>query len=157
MSDQVIRYETEQQYIEYTNHRRWLATGTLVSFPDWAKDPDAYWNAHDAYIQKHPTAVLEMWTILHKEHIDPTTGELLSQDCSYTTLAYENLEIGRDSRQFVRDKEQPDPGTPASPEFNTIEEAQKARALLMQGVSGYYDIKHRSGVVVVDREIKDDK
>ncbi|KKN92452.1 hypothetical protein LCGC14_0209430 [marine sediment metagenome] len=155
MSDQVVRYETEEEYIEYTNHRRWLATGTLVSFPDWAKDPDAYWNAHAAYIQKHPTAVLEMWTLLHKEHIDPGTGELLSQDCSYTTLAYENLEIGKVSRQLVRDNELSDPGTPVSIEFSDIKEAQKMRAFLMQGTPGYYyDIKHRVGVAIIDRETK---
>jgi hypothetical protein len=156
MSDQVIRYETEEEYIKYTNHRRYLATGTLVSFPDWDKDPEAYWNTHDAYIQKHPLAVLEMWTLLHKEHIDPSTGELLSQDCSYDTLAYETLDIGRTSRQLVRDKEQPDPGVPVSIEFDSIEEAQRMRAYLSQGEpEHYYDIKHRTGVAVVTREIKD--
>lgn len=155
MSNQVIRYKTEQEYIEYTNHRRYLATGKPVSFPDWA-DSEAYWAAHDAYVVKHPTAVLEMWTILHKEHINFKTGKLISQDCTYDTLAYADIEEGRASRKLVKDGEQPDPGVPVSTEFNTIEEAERTRALLLQGYSGYYyAIKHLTGVAVISRENKD--
>jgi hypothetical protein len=149
----VIRYATEEEYIEYTNHRRYLSTGKVVKFPDWNTDPDAYWKAHDDYMIKHPIAVLEMWTILHKEQIDYTTGALLSQHCTYDTLAYDNIEEGRVSRKLVKDKEWSDPGVPVSAEFKSPEEAERMRALLMKGEPGYYyDIKHRIGVATIDRE-----
>jgi hypothetical protein len=149
----VIRYATEEEYIEYTNHRRYLSTGKVVKFPDWNTDPDAYWKAHDDYMIKHPIAVLEMWTILHKEQIDYTTGALLSQHCTYDTLAYDSIEEGRVSRKLVKDREQDDPGFPVSAEFKSSEEAERMRALLMKGEPGYYyDIKHRIGVATIDRE-----
>lgn len=153
MSNQVIRYETEQDYIEYTNHRRYLATGELMAFPDWGKDPEAYWKHYDKELQRKPNAVFEMWTILHKEHIDPETGKLITQDCTYDTLGYQDIEEGRASRKIVKEGERPDPGVPVSVEFKDIEEAERTRALLMQGEPGYYyAIKHRVGIAVVDRE-----
>jgi hypothetical protein len=40
-----------------------------------------------------------------------------------------------------------------STEFKTTEQAERMRALLMKGEPGYYyDIKHRAGVAVIDRE-----
>jgi hypothetical protein len=149
----VIRYTTEEEYIEYTNHRRYLSTGRLVNFPEWGKETDAYWKAHDDYMIKHPTAVLEMWTILHKEQINRDTGALISQHCTYDTLAYENIDVGRESRKLVKDREWSDPGVPVSTEFKTTEQAERMRALLMKGEPGYYyDIKHRIGVATIDRE-----
>jgi hypothetical protein len=158
MSYQVIRYDTELEFIEYTNHRRYLATGKLVHFADWDVSTERYWDDYHAYMNKHPLAVLEMWTVLHKERIDTRTGETLSQDCTFDTLAYETIEEGRASRQLVKEQEWPDPGIPVSKEFKTKEEASMMRAYLLQGYSGYYyDLKHRGGVAVVTRESKDVK
>jgi hypothetical protein len=153
VSDQVIRYATEEEYIEYTNHRRYLATGKVVKFPDWKKDPDAYWKHYYDEMAKHHACVFEMWTILHKEQINRDTGALISQHCTYDTLAYDSIEEGRVSRKLVKDREQDDPGFPVSAEFKSSEEAERMRALLMKGEPGYYyDIKHRTGVAVIDRE-----
>ncbi len=151
MSDQVIRYETEEEYLEYTNHRRYLATGMVVKFPHPYEAPEAYWAAFDKARAEHPDAVFESWTILHKEHICSKTGKLLKQDCTYDTLRYDTIEEGQVSRKFVREGELSDPGVPVSVEFNTTEAAERVRALLMQGEPGYYyDIKHRAGVAVVE-------
>ncbi len=153
MSDQVIRYETEQEYLDYINHRRYLATGTLIKFPDPFKEYDAYWAAFDDYRAKHPDAVLENWTILHKQQIDILTGALIGEDCTYDTLVYENLAEGQASRKRAREEERPDPGVPVSVEFKDLSEAERMRALLMQGEPGYYyDIKHRTQIAVIDRE-----
>jgi len=154
VSDQVIRYETEQAYLDYTNHRRYLATGERVLTPDWGSNPDAYWNAHDAYTAAHPGAVQEMWTILLKEHRDPDSGKITRQDVEYHTLAYPTIEEGRASRKLVSEKEWEDPGKVIAT-FDSEEDAQKYIAeVLKQGVGYYYSIRHRTGVAVIDREIK---
>jgi hypothetical protein len=152
----LIRYETEQQYIEYTNHRRYLATGEAMKFPNPQTDPDNYWAHYYKEKARRPGAVFETWTILLREIISPETGAVVRQDCSYDTLMYASIDDARTSRDKVRDEEHPDPGVPVSAKFDTPKEAERLRALLMQGEPGYYyDIKHLTSVAVIDRETED--
>ena len=149
LSDQVIRYATEQEYLDYTNHRIALSTGTQLVFPDPQKDPDEYWKAYYEQRGINPHIILETWTFLESEVIEK--GVQVSQNVHYITFRYDDLEHARASQKQALAKEWPDPGIPVSAEFKTIEEAERMRAILMEGEPGYYyDIKHRTGVAIID-------
>lgn len=151
MSDQVIRYDTKDQYIEFTNHLRDFATGEVMDFPDWKEDPDAYWKLYYERMGENQEQVFEMWTILDDEEIDPETGALECQKVHYETLWYENRDEARRSGERVFLATKLDPGVPCSAEFKSRRQAERMRGLLMHGEPGYYyHIKHRTAVAVVE-------
>ncbi len=154
MSDQVIRYDTKEQYIEFTNHLRSFATGEVVDFPNWGEDPDAYWDIYYERMEQNPDQVFEMWTILEDEDINDD-GSLERQHVRYETLQYADKDEARKSGEAVFLATNPDPGVPCSAEFKSRRQAERMRSLLMKGEPGYYYyIKHRTGVEVVERGAK---
>jgi len=123
----------------------------MKDFPDPKSDPDEYWRQY--YAQKHanPHIILETWTILESEEIEK--GVQVRQHCHFVTVRYDDIEHARASRKQSIARTLPDPGIPVSAEFKNIEEAERMRFLLMEGEPGYYyDIKHRTGVAVVEGE-----
>jgi hypothetical protein len=145
MSDQVIRYATEQEFLDYNNHRIALSTGTRVEFPDPEKEADEYWRVYYEQKGKYPHVIFETWTFLDSEEIEK--GALVRQHCHYITMRYDDLDHARASQKEIKEKTWDDPGFPVSAEFEKIEDAEKVRFLLMEGEPGYYyDIKHRTGV-----------
>jgi hypothetical protein len=146
VSDQVIRYATEQEYIEYTNHRLAFSTGTeMKGFPDPKADPDEYWRQYYEQRGTNPNIIMETWTVLESEEIEK--GALVRQNCHFVTMRYDDIEHARASRKQSLKQEREDPGVPVSAEFGKIQDAEKMRFLLMEGEPGYYyDIKHRTGV-----------
>ena len=148
MSDQVIRYATEQEYLDYTNHRIALSTGTQLVFPDPQKDPDEYWKAYYEQRGINPHIILETWTFLESEEIEK--GALVRQHCHYVTVRYDDIEHAKASREQSLKKEQPDPGAAVSIMFETLEEAERMRAIMLEGEPGYYyDIKHETQVAII--------
>ena len=148
VTDQVIRYATEQEYLDYTNHRIALSSGTRVDFPDPEKETDEYWKVY--YEQKgiYPNAIFETWTFLDSEEIEK--GALVRQHCHYITMRYDDLEHARASQKQSQKNEWPDPGFPVSAEFKEAGEAEKIRALLLEGEPGYYyDIQHKTAVAAI--------
>lgn len=155
MGEKVIRYESEQQYLDYTNHRRYLATGKDMKFPNPQTDPDAYWTMYYREKDKNPEVMLETWTILIREVVDKETGKTLRQDCTYVTLGYKNRDEALASREKVREEEQPDPGKVIAT-FNTREDAELFRALAFKqrDEGQFYDIRHTTTVKVIDTNIE---
>ena len=152
MSNHVLRYDSEQEYLDYTNHQRYLATGKhLTDFPDFGKDgPDEYWMAYRKLLDKYPFATIECWTILEREDINQTTGKLERQHCHYDVLFYENKEANIASQARVNSLKKPSPGVVVSPDFKTLEEAERCRAGWMTGhAGGYYDIGHKTECALV--------
>jgi hypothetical protein len=122
----------------------------MKNFPDPKAEPDEYWRQY--YEQKaiNPHIILETWTVLESEEIEK--GALVRQHCHYITMRYDDIEHARDSRALCLGKEQPDPAVPVSAKFKTIKEAERMRFLLMEGEPGYYyDIKHLTGVAVIEQ------
>ena len=154
MSDQVIRYDSKEQYIEYKNHLRQMATGKRMGFPDWGEDRDAYWKEYYERMEENPEQVFEMWVLLDDEQIDDN-GSLVKQHVHYETLRYENKEEAKKSQEKVFLGTNVDPGVPCSAEFKSLRQAERMRGLLMHGEPRYYyDIKHRTAVAVVNGEAK---
>jgi hypothetical protein len=155
LSDQVIRYDSKEQYIEYTNHMRDLCKGELQEdFPDWGEDgPDAYWKVWYERMEADPEQILEMWTLLVDEDINED-GSLERQHVRYETVRYPNREACLASRYFVDQNRLPDPGVPVSNEFTSLRQAERMRRLLMQGEPGYYyTIKHKTACDVIDSPV----
>ena len=149
MSDQVIRYSSEQEYLDYTNHRIALSTGTTLDFPDPKADPDGYWKEYYRQKALYHYAIFETWTYLEREEIEK--GVLIRQHVRYITVRYDDLEHARASKKYISENEWRDPGVAVSGEFTDIEDAEKVRDALMGGEPGYYyDIKHRTGVAVIE-------
>jgi hypothetical protein len=150
MSDQVIRYDSKDQYIEYKNHLRDMATGDVIEFPDWGEDPDAYWKLYYERMEENPEQIFEMWTLLEDEKINED-GSLDRQIVRYETLWYENRDEVMKSAYVVQADAVPDPGVPVSAEFKSRRAAERMRSLLMKGEPGhFYDIKHRTKVATVE-------
>jgi hypothetical protein len=153
LSDQVFRYDSKEQYIEFKNHLRQLATGELVDFPDWGKDPKEYWKVFYERMEKDPDQVFEMWTLLEDEDINED-GSLERQHVRYETLRYENKEEARKSQEIVFLGTQVDPGVPVSNDFTSLRQAERMRSLLMKGEPGYYyAIKHKTACDVIDSPV----
>jgi hypothetical protein len=155
LSDQVIRYDTKQQYIEHKNHLRSIATGELTEFPNWGDDPEAYWEVYYERMEADPDQIFEMWTLLVDEEISDD-GSLGSQQVRYETLRYENKAEAQKSQERVFIDTGVSPGVPVSAEFKSRRQAERMRRLLRQGEPGYYyDILHRTAVEVVDTGAKE--
>ena len=154
MSDQVIRYDSKEQYIEHKNHLRSLATGELVDFPNWGEDPDAYWEVWHKRMKENPEQMFEMWTLLVDETINDD-GSLDRQEVAYETMRYKDQSECLASRHAVTIGALPDPGVPCSAEFGSRRLAERMRSLLMKGEPGYYyDILHRTECEVVETGAK---
>jgi hypothetical protein len=150
LSDQVIRYDTKEQYIEHKNHLRSLATGQLTEFPNWGEDPDGYWEVYHKRMKEDPEQVFEMWTLLVDEEINED-GSLEHQQVYYETLRYKNRVEAQKSQEIVFISIDATPGVPVSAEFRSRRQAERMRRLLMLGEPGYYyDILHRTESEVVD-------
>ena len=144
----MVRYATEQEYLDYSNHRIDFSTGTRMDFPDPQKDSEGYWIEY--YAQKHanPNIILETWTFLESEVIEK--GVRLSQNVRYITMRYDDIEHAKASRERSLRKELPDPGVAVSMMFETLEEAENMRAIMLEGEPGYYyDIKHETQVAII--------
>jgi hypothetical protein len=154
LTDQVIRYDTKEQYIEHKNHLRALATGKHVGFPSWGDDPDAYWEEYYKRMAEDADQIFEMWTLLEDEKINED-GSLDHQQVHYETLRYENRAEATKSQELVFLATQPDPGVPVSAEFKSRRQAERMRSLLMKGEPGYYyDIKHKTECATVETGAK---
>jgi hypothetical protein len=154
LSDQVIRYDTKEQYIEHKNHLRSLATGQLTEFPNWGEDPDAYWEVYYKRMEEDPEQVFEMWTLLVDEEINED-GSLEHQQVRYETLRYKNRAEAQMSQETVFISIGDGRGIPVSAEFKSRRQAERMRRLLMLGEPGYYyDILHRAATEVVDTGAK---
>ena len=155
MSNHVIRYDSEQEYLDFKNHLRYLATGKhLTDFPDFEKDgPKAYWDAYNKLLDQHPVAVIECWTILDSEDINPLTGKRERQNCHYDVLFYETRAESVASQARVNSLQRSTPGVVVSGDFKTLEEAERCRASWMAGhAGGYYDIGHKTACALVTAE-----
>lgn len=151
MSDQVIRYASEQQFLDYRNQRSTMTGGKVMEFPDWNSDPDDYWKFYYDYKHAHPGCVLEWRTFLIKEQIEK--GVLQHQYIKCDTLMFETIDEYRTNKTYLDEKCVPDPGTPVSAVFKTLQEAENMRNMLLKGESEYYyDIEHKTRVVMVTRE-----
>lgn len=151
MPDQVIRYESEQQYLDFKNQHAHLSGGRLMGLPSWEDDPDSYWESFYAYKHAHSEQMFSWQTILIREQI--IDGVLERQRIKYHTLMFENAEAYRANREHISANIQPDPGTPVSAKFETKAEAEKMRHLLLHGEPGYYyGIKHFTRVCVIEGE-----
>jgi hypothetical protein len=154
LSDQVIRYDTKEQYIEHKNYLRSLATGQLTEFPNWGEDPDGYWKVYYERMKEDPEQVFEMWTLLEDEEINED-GSLERQQVRYETLRYKNKVEAQKSQETVFISIDVNPGIPVSSEFKSRRQAERMRRLLMHGEPGYYyDILHRVVTEVVDTGAK---
>ncbi len=151
MSDQVIRYDSKERYIEHKNHLRYMATGELMDFPDWGEDPDAYWEVYYERMEADPELVFEMWTLLVDEEINED-GSRERQDVRYETLLYKNKDEAQKSQEVVFLGTEVDPGVPVSAEYKSLRQAERMRSFLMKGDPGryYYNIKHRTACEVVE-------
>jgi hypothetical protein len=150
MPDQVTRYETEQQYIDFKNQRANLTGGKVEYLPSFGDNPDAYWRAHHDYMRDHPEAVLRTLTVLLWEEIE--MGALVRQHVEYKTISFESLERSRLNDTFISDHMDPDPGVPVSAKFKTRQEAENMRHLLLQGEPGYYyGIRHYTRVGIWEK------
>ncbi len=151
MPDQVIRYETEQQYLDFTNQRANGIGGTVARFPSFGNNPDAYWRAYYDYMRDHPDGVLTTVTILLSEEIEH--GALVRQHVEYKTVSFETLDGANLNNDIINMHMEPDPGKPVSAKFKTVQEAENMRRLLLQGEPGYYyAIKHFTQVAVWEKE-----
>ena len=141
MPDQVIRYDTKTKYLEFKNQRAVLTGGQIMNFPSWESEPDDYWEAHYAYLRQHPDAILMPRTLL----IDETVrhGKTVDQRCQFDTIMFKDNYDYTANEDFLRDTIVPDPGVPVSALFKTKSEAEKMRAVLLEGDADYYyDIRH---------------
>jgi len=146
----VIRYETEQQYLDFKNQRSTLSRGTVMGLPSWKDDPDAHWEAFYKHKHAHPEQMFSWQTILLSEQI--IDGVCESQHCEFKTVMFEDADAYHSNREYVNANMKPDPGLPVSAEFETKAEAEKMRALLLQGEPGYYyGISHRTRVAIITR------
>lgn len=157
VSERVIRYDSEEEYVKYMNHRHFLANGKLTDFPDPQKDPDGYWRRYYEEKAVKPDAIFETWTLVNMgTKIDPLLGSIERQDCTYVTLEYPDLEAARVSKKIIEERERPDPGEVITT-FDTLPQAEKFRAMVLKemnkiGEKFYYDIRHATSVSVVDVE-----
>ncbi|KKL56490.1 hypothetical protein LCGC14_2244930, partial [marine sediment metagenome] len=99
MSDQVIRYETEEEFLNYRNQRDALCQGKPIGLPDWGKDPDAYWKAYYEYKHAHPGRHIRIRTWLLKEQIKK--GQLIRQHCEYENVVFNTVDEMRASDIYV--------------------------------------------------------
>jgi len=154
MPDQVIRYDSEQQYLDFKNQRTLLSTGKVLGLPSWEDEPDAYWKAYYAYKKEPPGCILAFQTTLLSEVIED--GVLQSQHVEYTTLAWDTASACRLNRNYISANTKPDPGTPVSAKFESKKDAERMRHLLLQGEPGYYyGIKHFTHVAIITLGDKD--
>ncbi len=154
MSDQVIRYENERTYLDYSNRRETLCRGKSIGLPDWGRDPDAYWDAYYHYKQAHPGCHIRMCTWLLCEQIE--AGKLIRQRTEYENVVFDSDDDLRVGQAYVKKHMPTDPGVAVSTEFKTLQEAENMRHLLLQGEPGYYyALKHRTRVAIIRENTND--
>ena len=150
MSDQVIRYENERQYLAFKNQRVTLTGGKVLDLPDWGKDPDSYWEAYYEYRHANPEQFLEYRLFLLGEDIKD--GVLVQQHVKCDTVAHESVAAFRANTTRINEN-LTDPGVPVSVKFKDKQDAERMRGLLLLGEPGYYyGIKHFTAVAVIESE-----
>jgi hypothetical protein len=151
MSDQVVRYDNEQQYLDFKNQEASLSRGTVMNLPSWEDDPDAYWEAFYSHKRAHPEQMFSWQTVLLGEEI--VNGVLERQHVKLNTLMFENTAAYRANREYIKVARLPDPCMPVSAKFDRKQDAERMRSLLLQGEPGYYyGIRHFTQVSMFTRQ-----